>query len=151
MNNFLEKNKSKWQGLSSLKNKNITVLSSLVDNAKERLAIQSNQVNEVSTPAQAFKMLTYGRADYILMTETEGEYLLNDMDSQQNKLMSQPIGFIEIYAAFTDKIKGKQLKEIWDKHFLSYLKSKQAESLFENWGLSKNYQITLEYLTKENP
>jgi polar amino acid transport system substrate-binding protein len=145
---YLDKNDINWYGFSALKNKNLVMLQGMDEDAKERLPIKSHQVTVVNTPDQALKMLMYGRADFIIMTEAE--YIINyvRIDNPQANLLSKPIGFIEIHAAFADSTKGNKFKEVWDKHFLTYLKSEKAKSLFYHWGASDNYNTTLNYLTK---
>lgn len=146
---YLDKKNFNWQGLSTLKNKRLVMLQGMDEDAKERLPINNEQVSVVSTSEQALKMLIYGRADFIIMTEAE--YMTNyiDIATPQTNLLSQPIGFIEIHAAFTDSVAGKKLKRIWDEHFHSYLKSEKAKVMFARWGATRNYETTLNYLIKQ--
>jgi polar amino acid transport system substrate-binding protein len=145
---FLKKNVSDWQGVASIKNKRVVILSSLVENAKEKLPILNNHISEVRTPAQALKMLMYNRADFMIMTEAE--YLINHMKSPQVELIAKPISFIQIHAAFTPTKKGVALKKVWDKHFIPYFKSKEATAMYKSWSASKHHKVTLEFLNQEN-
>jgi polar amino acid transport system substrate-binding protein len=145
---FINKKNLNWQGLSTFKNKDLVMLPSIAEDAKERLSILSHQVSIVSTPVQALKMLKYGRADFIIMTE--GEYILNykTLDKSEVDLLSQPIGFVEIHAAFTHSMGGGKVKKIWDENFIAYLKSEKSKEMFSRWKVSKNYQTTLNYFNK---
>lgn len=145
---YLNNKNVDWQGVSTLKNKKLVMLQGMDEDAKKRLPILNEQVSVVSTPAQAFKMLTHRRADFIIMTEAE--YIINyiKIANAPSTLTSKPIGFIEIHAAFPDSIAGLKFKEIWDKHFLSYFTSEPAKMMFYRWDATENYQTTLDYLTE---
>jgi len=143
---FIKKNNETWQGVKSLKNKKLVMLSSIIENVKKNPYVNKNQMIEVSKPAQALKMLRHNRADFIIMTESE--YNLNYTAISPLSLSSKPIGYLEIYAAFTDSVKAKKIKTIWDDHFLPYFNSKAAKAMYKRWGVSKNYQTTLNYLAK---
>lgn len=145
---YLKKNKTSWQGLDPLKNSNLVMLSSMVENVKKNLEVNDEKIIEVSTSEQALKMINHGRADFIIMTESE--YNENYKATAQVYLLSQPIGYLEIHAAFTYSVKGEAFKAIWDERFLSYLKSKEAKAMYESWDGFKNYKTTLEYLAKDN-
>jgi hypothetical protein len=121
----------------------------MVETIKEHLPLMDSQVNEIATPVQALKMLIHERADFIIMTGSE--YLDNYPENSQVKLIAKTVGFIEIHVAFTPSEQGRKLKSIWDKHFFSYLKSKDSVLMFESWNASENHRVTLEYLTNSLP
>lgn len=147
---YLKEDNIDWQGISTLKNKKLVMLQAMDEDAKARLPILNEQVSVVSTPIQAFKMLKYRRADFIIMTEAE--YIINykKTANSSSNLTSQPIGFIEIHAAFPDSPSGQKFKSIWDENFLSYLTSEPAKVMFDRWGATKNYQTTLDYFSAPN-
>ena len=73
-------------------------------------------MSDVKTRIQAFKKLLAGRPDYFI--DCECGYFLTESAEYRRSGDYQLLGFIEIYAAFSNSEKGKALKELWDKNLL---------------------------------
>jgi len=129
-----------WQGIESLKNKNITVLMGLTEPIKQIFSIDNHFISEVKTREQALKKLMFRRTDFII--ESYGSYSMKDYDQQRENLLDINIGYLGIYAAFSTTKKGLRLKKLWDEKFIDYIRSPQAKALYDKWELSHEYTAT---------
>lgn len=140
---YPEKNKSSWHGIRSLENQNITVLNGLAFPFSSYLPEFNYQINEVRTREQEVNMLKFGRTNYVI--DTEGSYLLTQKKHNTDGLMAQKIGYVEIYSAFAMTDKARKAKQQWDKYYPDFIRSSEAKSLYEKWGLAREYNVTKQY------
>ena len=138
-------NKTQWQGSSSIHNKHLTMLLGLSEPFKPSLPDFDYQVTEVKTHEQALKKLFFGRTDFII--DSEGSFLLLYEAKDREKLYAQLVGFIEIYAAFSNKPNGIKAKKLWDAHFKDFIQTNRAENIYAKWGMHREYWITQQFIT----
>jgi len=136
-----------WQGVSSLMDRHITVTLGTKFPFEQYLTGIRYSLDEVSSRKQALEKLMHQRTDFII--DTEGSYTTPPYIENHNRLLTQKIGYIGIYAAFSNTKKGQALKKIWDSEFISFFMSAKARNIYQKWGLLREYQVSLAFFKKE--
>ena len=128
-----------WQGMSSLSGKRISFIAGLTEGLSLDLDLSKFKVSEVNTREQALKKLLMARDDFLI--DCECGFLLSEVVAYRSQFTVKNIGFIKIYAAFSHTKKGMELKEIWQREFPKFIKSKTAHDIYKKWGLMREYGI----------
>lgn len=145
---FKKSNLDSWQGIKSLQDKNITMIAGLSEPFKIYLPAIEFNTSEVGTRAQAINKLQYARTDYII--DSEGSYLTEVAETAvADNFVTKPIGVLQIHAAFSTTARGRKLKALWDKHFIDFIQSDKAESIYRKWHLMREYKNTKRFFTQQ--
>ncbi len=133
-----------WQGLDSLRDKHLSVIAGLTQPVKSSLPDIPYQMNDVNTREQAFKKLLFGRTDFLI--DCQCGYLLDEVAKYREHFDTQMLDFLKIYIAFADSKTGRELKSLWEQHFLSFINSSLAHDIYQRWGMLREYNILQSYL-----
>lgn len=107
------------------------------------------EITEVNTRKQAMKKLFFNRTDFFI--DCECGFLLDEVSSYRDNAITQRIGFLKIHLAFSNTVKGNQLKNIWDEQFPEFIHTEKARSIYEKWGMLREYDIIQEVLLTVEP
>jgi len=133
-----------WQGAISLHGKKLLFIAGLTEGLSMDLNLSGNKVSEVNTRVQALKKLLIGRDDFLI--DCECGLFLDEVEPYRLLFTASNIGFIKIYAAFSNTEKGLKLKNIWAKEFPKFIKTDKAREIYKKWGLLREYGIILKLL-----
>jgi hypothetical protein len=133
-----------WRGINSLRGKRLLFISGLTEGLSMDFNLSENTVSEVNTRVQALKKLLSGRDDFLI--DCECGFFLDEVESYRSLFTVNNIGFIKIYAGFSNTEKGLKLKNIWKTEFPKFIKTDKAREIYKKWGLMREYEIILKLL-----
>lgn len=131
-----------WQGLETFRDKNIAIVAGL--GLERFLEGIPHTKTELTTRDQAFKKMLLGREDFLI--DCECAFYLEELNRMRDQFTKTHLGFLEIYAAFSQSGNGPLLKALWDDAYLPFMISGQAEAFYKKWDLDREYSIIREYL-----
>jgi ABC-type amino acid transport substrate-binding protein len=138
-----------WQDVASFKDKRLLFIAGLTEGLSKGVDLSSNEVSEVNTRLQALKKLQMGRDDFLI--DCECGFLLDEVKPYRSRFNVKNIGFIKIYAAFSNTEKGLKLKEIWNNEFPKFIKTDKAREIYKKWGLMREYGILQKQIKEYEP
>jgi len=119
-----------WQGEESLAGKNVGWIKGYDYN--EYIKTQFHN-KEFKTRKQAVELLKKGRLDFFLEAQVEIEAelkkdYLDPAEFEYSTLMN-----LNLYPAFANNERGRQLQQVFDERFAKLLKSGELKKLFDKW------------------
>ncbi len=141
---FPKNNNVPWQGESSLLGKKLLFISGLSEGflaelySSSNLDLSMNEISEVDTREQALNKLLLKRDDFLI--DCECSLFLNEVLPYRSQFSVKNIGVIQIYAAFSFTEKSRKLKNIWQREFPKFIKTKAARNIYKKWGLMREYR-----------
>lgn len=136
---YPKNNNVTWRGVNSLQDKRLLFIAGLTEGLSANLDLSTNKVSEVNTRVQALKKLLMGRDDFLI--DCECGLFLDEVKPYRSRFMVKNIGFIKIYAAFSNTEKGLKLKQIWQEEFPKFIRTDKARAIYKKWGLMREYDI----------
>lgn len=127
---YKKKDALNWQGEQSLAGKNVGWIKGYGYNDYMDTKFKNK---EYKSRKQAIKLLEAGRLDFFLDAKEELEEEVEKGYFNAADYEIKPIMQLNLYMAFSNNERGRQLKDIFDERFPQLLKSGEIQQLYNKW------------------
>ena len=134
--------KGPWQGVNTIKGGSI-VASPLLG---EAIGLTKGEFLEVSTKAQAFKMVAMGRADFYIDDEKEMALTIKQNKQEiegydESDFAIKQVGKTDWFMIAPNNDRGKRIMEIYEKGTLQLFRSGELQTLYDSRGFHVPVQV----------
>lgn len=128
---MLNKNASRWEGESSLKDKHVAYIKGY--ELTDYLSVEFYK-HEYYDRDQIFSLLNEGKMDYFLDAEADIKDVFAENRWKASDYHLALVKTLNLYFTFPQTERGEKLKQIFDRRFPDLIKDGQLKQAYEKWN-----------------